>query len=196
MERQVTVWIVIGLVLVAGCSAGAPPTDEPTRNATLSLSGYERTADASPVDTRLFWDRTSNWEDPENRSVNVTSRVRTYRNLSGADTVVVYTTPEKPYVGADRIRPMSAAERARMATRSAEFPRFGNDTDRTYTASVLDRERTVQVLADPEGAATTHVTHVSRRDAVVVVVIDGADRSTVERVLGSVSFRDGTARTG
>lgn len=187
--------MVVGLVLLAGCGTTVQETDKPTRNATMSLSGYERTADVSPVEMRMFWDRTSNWEDPQNRSVRVSSRARTYDNVSGADTVVVYTTPEKTYAGEYRIQAMSPADRARMATESVEFPSFGNETQRNYTASILDRERTVRVLPGAAGTPV-HVTHTARNDAVVVVVISGANRSTVERALGSVSFRGGTASAG
>ena len=70
-RREIGAAVAVLLVLTAGCGTTAQPTDEPVRNATLS--GDEPTADASPVAIRAFWDRTSNWEDPDVRNVTVTS---------------------------------------------------------------------------------------------------------------------------
>ena len=182
------------LVLTAGCGATAQPTDEPVRNATLS--GHEPTADASPVETRAFWDRTSNWEDPRTRNATITSRTRTYHDVRGADAVVVYTTPKKPYVQADRPRSMSPAELAALATRSADVPAVGTDTRSAGTAPLLDRTVTVHALSGADGAAPAptpaRVATTATSDAVVVVVVVGdADPQTVERVLGGVTMRAG-----
>lgn len=177
------------LVLTAGCGTTAHQTDAPVQNATLSVSGYERTADASPVETRAFWDRTSNWEDPGVRNVTVTSRTRTYHNLSGAGTVVVYTTPKKPYVEADRPRSMSPVELAVLATRPVAVDPAGTDSRPGHTASLLDRSVTVHELTDTDGTTTGHVASVATSDAVVVVVIGAdADDRTVDHVLDGVTL--------
>jgi len=183
---------VVLLVLTAGCGTTAELTDEPGLNATLSASGYERTADESPVETRAFWDRTSNWEDPDVRNLTVTSRTRAYHNLSGADTVVVYTTPKRPYVEADRPRSMSPVELAALATRPVEIGPVGTDSRPSHTASLLDRNVTVHALTDTDGTTTEHVASVATGDAVVVVVVVGdADRRTVDRALGGVTLSGG-----
>ena len=180
------------VVLTAGCGTTAYPTDEPVRNATLS--GSEPAAGASPVETRAFWDRSSNWEDPRVRNATVTSRTHVYRNVSGADGVVVYTTPKKPYVKADRPRSMSPVELAALATRSVETPSPGTDSRQVFTGTLLDREVPVRALTDGDGPTTGYVAHVANSDAVVVVVVTGdADRRTVERVLGNVTLNSGVA---
>lgn len=195
-ERYVASLLVV-LALTAGCSTTALPTEEPVRNATLSSSGYERAGAAAPVETRLFWDRSKSWEDPGNRTAAITSRANTYRNASGADRVVVYTTPTKRYVGDDRIRSLSAPNMTALAVRSVEIPgaSFGNDSGPSYRASLLDEEVTVRTVTDDDGTTTGHVAHVVRDDVIVIVVVTGdADRATVERVLGGVTlFRRGTA---
>lgn len=179
------------LVVTAGCGTTAQLTDEPRRNATLS-SGYGSTANVSPVETRAFWDRSSTWEDPRVRNVTVTSRTNAYRNLSGADAAVVYTTPKKPYVKADRPRSMSPAELADLATRSVDVAPVGSESRRAYPASLLDGNVTVQALVDADGTTTGYVAHATTSDAVVVVVVVGdADRATVERVLGRVTMYGG-----
>jgi hypothetical protein len=187
--------VVVLLVLTAGCGTTVTPTDEPERNATLS--GYEPTATVSPVETRAFWDRSSNWEDPDVRNATITSRTHVYRNLSGADAAVVYTTPTKPYVQSDRPRSMSAVELADLATRAVAIPQLGTDSRRAYSGSLLDREVTVRALADSDGTATGYVAHVATGDAVVVVVVVGdVDRSTVGRVLDGVTLDGGVAAEG
>jgi len=188
---------VVLLVLTAGCGTTAQLTDEPARNATLSLSGYERTADAAPVETRAFWDRSSTWEDPRVRNVTVTSRTHTYRNVTGADAVVVYTTPKKPYVKADRPRSMSPVELAGLATRSVDTPPLGTDSREAYPASLLDTNVTVRALTGADGTPTGHVAHATTSDAVIVVVVVGdADRRTVGRVLGRVTMYGGFGAEG
>ena len=182
------------MLLTAGCGTTAELTDEPRRNATLP--GQEPTANASPVAERAFWDRSSTWEDPRVRNVTVTSRTYTYRNLSGADTVVVYTTPKKPYVQADRPRSMSPAELAALATRSVESPPPGTDSRPTGAAPLLDRNVTVQALSDAEGP-TSYVAHATTSDAVVIVVVSGdADDRTIERVLDGVTLYGGFGADG
>jgi hypothetical protein len=179
------------LLLTAGCSTTALPTDEPARNATLSLSGYERTGTASPVETRTFWDRSKSWEDPGNRTAAITSRANTYRNASGGDAVVVYTTPTKRYVGDDRVRSLSAPNMTALATRAVESPAFSPDGEAGpgYPASLLDEAVTVRTVTDGNGTTTAHVAHVVRDDVTVVVVVTGdADRATVERVLAGVTL--------
>lgn len=196
-RRELGAVAVVLLVLTAGCGTTAQETDEPVRNATLSVSGYDPIADASPVETRAFWDRTSNWEDPDVRNVTVTSRTRTYHNLSGADTVVVYTTPKRPYVQADRPRSMSPVELAALATRPVDVDPAGTDSRPGHTASLLDRNVTVHTLTDVDGITTGYVASVATSDAVVVVVVDGdADSRTVDRVLGGVTLSDGVETDG
>ena len=187
VRHTLRIAVVALLVLTAGCGATVQPTDQPVRNATLSEN--EPAADASPVETRAFWDRTSNWEDPRVRNVTVTSRTRTYRDAGGADAVIVYTTPKKPYVKADRPRSMSPVELATLATRSTDIPWTGTDSRPAHTASLLDRNVTVHALTDTGGTATGHVASVATGDAVVVVVVVGdADTQTVDRVLDGVTM--------
>jgi hypothetical protein len=189
--------LVVVVALAAGCSATAQPTDEPRRNATLSLQSYEQTGEASPVETRVFWDRSKNWEDPGNRNVTVTSRAHAYRNLSGTDTVVVYTTPKKRYAESDSLRSLPAPDLAELATRSVEVPPLGNDSGPTYRASLLEENVTVRTVTDTSGNTTGHVARVARSDAIVVVVVaDGADRRTVERVLDGVTLDASFAAEG
>jgi hypothetical protein len=186
--------VVVLIVLTAGCGTTAHPTDEPRRNATLSLSGYEPASDASPVETRAFWDRSSNWEDPRVRNATITSRTYTYRNLSGTETVVVYTTPKKPYVKSDRPRSMSPVELVDLATRSVDTPSLGTDTRNASSGTLLDREVPVRALTDGDGPTTGYVAHGVTSDAVVIVVVTGdADRRTVGRVLGNVTLNSGVA---
>ena len=189
-RRDLRVVVAALLVLAAGCGASAQPTDEPVRNATLS--GHEPTADASPVETRAFWDRTSNWEDPRTRNATITSRTRTYHDVGGADAVIVYTTPKKPYVRADRPRSMSPAELAALATRSADVPEVGTDSRPAGPASLLGRNVTVHALSGAGGPAPGHVASTTTTDAVVVVVVIGdVEKRTVERVLGDVTMYGG-----
>jgi hypothetical protein len=184
--------VAVLLVLTAGCGTTAELTDTPSGNASLSVAGYEPIADTSPVETRAFWDRSSTWEDPRVRNVTVTSRTRTYHNASGADTVVVYTTPKKPYVKADRPRSMSPAELAALATRSVDLPALGPDSRPTRDASLLDRNVTVHTLSTSDGTPTGHVASVATSDAVVVVVVLGdVDAGTLERVLAGVTLYGG-----
>jgi hypothetical protein len=191
--------LVVVIVLTAGCSTSALPAEQPVRNATLSLSDYERTGAASPVETRTFWDRSKSWEDPGNRTATITSRANAYRNTSGAEAVVVYTTPTKRYVGADRIRSLSAPDMARLATGATEAPTapLGNDTGRSYRGSLLGEEVTVRTVIDDTGTTTGHVAHVVRDDVIVIVVVGGeADRATVERVLDAVTLFEGLSTDG
>ncbi len=181
--------LLLVLLLTAGCSATAQPPDAPTRNATLSLSGYEQAGGASSIERRTFWDRSKSWEDPGNRTARVASRSYTYRNRSGADSVVVYTIPTKRYVGFDRVRTLSAPALADRVTQSAEVPPLGNDTGPTYRASLLDENVTVRTVVDAGGNITGHVARVVRDDVTVVVVLMGdADRRTVRRVLRGVTL--------
>lgn len=187
--------VVALVVLTAGCGTTAYPTDEPEQNATLS--GYDPASDVSPVETRAFWDRSSNWEDPDVRNATVTSRAYTYRDLGGPDAAVVYTTPKKPYVESDRPRSMSPVELAALATRSADTPLPGTDTRQVFSGRLLDREVPVRALTDGDGAPAGYVTHVATSDAVVIVVVVGdADRRTVTRVLGNVTLHGGVAAAG
>jgi hypothetical protein len=196
-RRELRVAVVALILLTAGCGATAEPTDEPQRNATLSLSGYDPAANASPVTERAFWDRSSTWEDPRVRNVTVTSRTHTYRNLSGADAVVVYTTPKKPYVQADRPRSMTPGELAALATRSVDTPRLGTDSRPAGSASLLDQNVTVQALSDAGAPTTGHVAHITTSDAVVIVVVVGdADDRTIERVLDGVTLYGGFGTDG
>ncbi len=189
-RRELRVVVAALLVLAAGCGATAQPTDEPVRNATLS--GHDPAADASPVETRAFWDRTSNWEDPRTRNATITSRTRTYHDVHGADAVVVYTTPKKPYVRADRPRSMSPAGLAALATRSADVPPVGTDSRPAGTASLLGGNVTVHALSGAGGADPGRVASTTTNDAVVVVVVIGdADPQTVERVVGGVTMYGG-----
>lgn len=181
--------LVVVIALTAGCSVTAQPTDEPRRNATLSLPSYEQVDEAAPVETRAFWDRSENWEDPGYRNVTVTSRARAYRNLSGTDTVVVYTTPKKRYAESDRVRSLSAPDLTDLATRSVDVPPLGDNSGPTDRGSLLDENVTVRTITDPGGNATGYVTRVARDDAVVVVVVAGeVDGPTVQRVLDGVTL--------
>lgn len=189
--RTTHVWsrllAVLVIVALAGCGATAQ-VDAPARNATLSVPNYERMGAVSSVETRVFWDRSKSWEDPGNRTGQVASRTDAYRNASGADTVVIYTTPKKPYVGDDRILSLSALETAALATESVGVEIRGSAEGSSYRASLLETEVMVRTLTDPEGTTTEHVVRVARRGVVVVVVVSGADRSTVERVLDGVAL--------
>jgi len=186
--------LVVIIALTAECSVTAQPTDEPRRNATLSLSSYEQIGAAAPVETRVFWDRSKNWEDPGYRNVTIISRTHTYRNLSGTDTAVVYTTPRKRYAESDRVRSLSASNLTDLATRSVEVPPLGNNSGPTYRGSLLDRNVTVRTITDTGGNATGYVTRVARDDVVVVVVVAGeADRPTVQRILDGVTLSGGFA---
>ena len=193
-RRELRVAVVALILLTAGCGTTAELTDEPRRNATLS--GYDPAANTSPVAERAFWDRSSTWEDPRVRNVTVTSRTYTYRNRSGADAVVVYTTPKKPYVQADRPRSMSPVELAALATRSVDSPPLVTDSRPAASASLLDRNVTVQALSDA-GDTTGYVAHATTSDAVVIVVVSGdADDRTIERVLDSVTLYGGFGADG
>ena len=195
MSRRHATWLVVIVALAAGCSATAQVTDEPTRNATLSLPGYEQTDGVSSVETRVFWDRSKTWENPGNRSVRVTSHTYTYRNSSGTDSVVVYTTPKKRYVGSDRLRSLPASDLADLATRSADVRPPGNDSGPSYRTSLLGTDVTVQTITHDVNDTTDYVAHAARDDAIVVVVVIGeADQSTVERVLGGVTLYAGPGR--
>ncbi|GGJ02509.1 hypothetical protein GCM10008995_10370 [Halobellus salinus] len=185
------------VVLTAGCGTTAYPTDNPEQNATLP--GYDPGSDVSPVETRAFWDRSSNWEDPDVRNATVTSRAYAYPTLRGTDAAVVYTTPKKPYVESDRPRSMSPVELAALATRSVDTPLPGTDSRRVFSGTLLDREVPVQALTDGNGTTTGYVAHVATSDAVVVVVVvvaGGADRRTVTRVLSNVTLNSGVAAAG
>jgi hypothetical protein len=189
VSRRYAAWLVVAIALTAGCGATAQLTDEPTRNATLSLPAYEQTDGVSSTETRVFWDRSKTWENPGNRSVRVTSQTYTYRNSSGTDTVVVYTTPRKRYVGSDQLRSLPAPDLADLVTRSADVRPPGNDSGPSYRSSLLDEGVTVQTITHDPNDTTGHVAHATRDDAIVVVVVVGeADRSTVERVLGGVTL--------
>ena len=83
MSGRYAAWLVLVIVLAAGCSATGQPADEPERNATLSLSGYEHTGSASSVEKRVFYDRSKSWENPGNQTVIATSYASTYSNASG-----------------------------------------------------------------------------------------------------------------
>ena len=189
-------WLVV-LVLAAGCSATAGAPDAPARNATLALDGYDQVEAAADVEGRTFWDRSKSWEDPGNRTAAVASRTHVYRNGSGGEAVAVYTVPTRRYVGDDRLRSLSAPALADAATRSVGLRVPGNDTGPTYDASLLDETTTVRTVTDG-GSATGHVARVVGDDVTVVVVVTGADRATVERVLGGVTLQgvgpDGAAQ--
>lgn len=173
------------LVFTAGCAATTQLTDEPTRNATLS--GASLIDDASPVTTRAFWDRSSNWEDPRPRNATITSRTRTYDDGRGTDAVVVYTTPKKPYVKADRPRSMSPPQRARLATAAADVPAVGANSRPVATASLLGQRVTVHALSGPAAPGAAAVASVATSDAVIIVVVFGTtDIETVRRVLTAV----------
>jgi hypothetical protein len=184
--------LVVVIALAAGCSATAQPTDEPRRNATLSLESYEQASEAAPVETRVFWDRSKNWEDPGHRNVTVTSHAREYHNLSGTDTVVVYTTPKKRYAESDSVRSLPAPDLADLATRSVGVPPIGNNSGSAYRASLLAQNVTVRTVTDDAGDATGYVARTVREDAIVVVVVAGeAEKPTVERVLDGVTLYEG-----
>lgn len=195
MPRRYAIWLVFVLALTAGCSASGQPADEPRRNASLSLPEYERTGAATSVETRVFWDRSKSWEDPGNRTGEITSHALAYRNSSGTDTVVVYTTPRKRYVGTDSVRSLPAPEMADLATRSVETPPLGDATGRSYRASLFGENVTVRTVTDAANGTTGHVTHIVGDDAIVVVVVVGdVDRTTVERVLEGVTLYGSPAR--
>jgi hypothetical protein len=176
------------LVLTAGCVTTADqPTETTTRNATLSLTGYDRTASASPVETRLVWDRSESWENPGEQNVTIVSRAHAYRGVERADTVVVYTTPAEQYVGPDHLRSMSASRLAALATRSVDAQPVGTTPGGNYTARLLGDNTTVRTLSDAETTRTTHVAYTVDDQTFVVVVVSGeTDRSTVGRVLEGV----------
>lgn len=196
MSGRYAAWLVVVIALTAGCSATGQPADEPKRNATLSLSGYEHTGGASSIERRVFYDRSRSWENPGNRTVVATSRASTYSNASGTDTAVVYTTLNRPYVGSDRVRSLPAPDMADLATRPVETRPLGNASGSSYRAVLLDEEATVRTVTRAGDETTAHVAHVTRDDAIVVVVVVGdVDRSTAERVLGGVTLRGSSARS-
>jgi len=176
------------VALLAGCTTSAQPAIAPAGNATLALAEYEHTSETSAVETRTFWDRSKTWEDPGNQTATVTSQAHTYHNATGRDTVVVYTTPKKRYVGGDQIRSRSPAELALRATRSVETPPIGNETGPSYQASLLAKTTTVQEISHRTNDTTDYVAYTTRDDVIVIVVVfDGADRSSVDRVLENVT---------
>jgi hypothetical protein len=180
---------VLVIALAAGCSATAQSAETPSKNATLSLSNYEHEGAASSDEVRSFWDRSKSWEDPGNRSARITSHTHTYRSLNDTNTVAVYTIPRKKYVGSDSVRSLSAPELADLITGSVDMSLPGNESGPTYRASLLDKDVTVRTVTDAGGNATGHVARVPRDDVIVAVrVAGGADRTTVRRVLDSVSL--------
>ena len=165
------------------------PTDTSTRNATLSLSNYEQVEAVSPVETRRFWDRSSNWEDPHEQNITVASRAYAYRTTDGNATAVVYTTPKHPYASPDRIRSYAAPALAELATRSISVRSLGNESGPSYRASLLDATVTVRTVVDGAGTTTAHVARVTDDGRIVVVVVTGSvDSDTVERVLDGVTL--------
>lgn len=197
MSGRYAAWLIVVVALTAGCSATGQPADEPKRNATLSLSDYEHAGGASSVERRVFYDRSKSWENPGNRTVMATSQVSTYSNASGTDTAVVYTTLNRPYVGSYRVRSLPAPDMADLATRPVETRPLGNASGSSYRAVLLNEEVTVRTVTPAVDETTAHVAHVTRDDAIVVVVVVGdVDRSTVERVLGGVTLRGSSARSG
>lgn len=186
MERYV-VFVIVVVALTSGCTVNTQSTIEPTSNATLSLSGYERTGGASSVENRTFWDRSKTWENPGNQTAVVTSRANAYRSSNSTDTVIVFTTPKKKYVGADSVRSLSAPDLASLATRGVKTPSLGNHSGPTFQSSLFDRQVSVWTLTDPGDDTTGYVTRVVHKETIVVVVVaGGADRATVELVLGGV----------
>jgi hypothetical protein len=180
---------VLIIALVAGCSATAQSPETPSRNGTLSLPNYEHAGSASSEENRVFWDRSKSWEDPGNRSAMIASHTHTYRNLNDTDTVAIYTIPRKKYVGSDSVRSLSAPELGDLITGSVDVGLPGSESGPTYRASLLDRDVTVWTVTDAGGNATGHVTRVTRDNVIVAVAVaGGANRTTVERVLGNVSL--------
>lgn len=195
MSRRHAAWLVVIIALTAGCTGAGQTTDEPERNATLSLPGYEQTGSASSVEERVYWDRSKSWENPGNRTVAAVGRTAAYANSSGPDTAFVYTTLNKPYVGPDRVRSLSAPELAGLATRSVETPPLGNTTGSSYRAPLLGEEVTVRTVARAPNSTTAHVAQGTRDDVIVVVAVLGdVDRSTVKRVLGGVTLHESSTR--
>ncbi len=114
-----------------------------------------------------------------------------------AGTVVVYTTPAEPYVGADNPRGLSAVDLAALATRSVDVAPPGTASEGEYAASLLNRSATVDRVVDAEGETAGHVARVVDDETFVVVVVVGdVDEASVERILAGVTIeptsRDGT----
>lgn len=195
MSKRQAVLLSLVIILTAGCSATGESADERGSNATLSLPGYEQADSGSSVEERVFWDRSKSWEHPGNRTVTVVSHAAAYSNASGTDTAVVYTTLNKPYIGSDRVRSLPAPALAALATRSVETRPLGTTIESSYRSSLLGEEVTVQVVTGGVNGTTAHVTHGTRDSAVVAVVVVGdVGRTTVERVLDSITLRESAAR--
>jgi hypothetical protein len=190
--------VAVALVaLTAGCTAGADrPVQTPERNATLSLSGYERTHTVSTVETRGVWDRSKNWEDPGERNMSIHSRAHAYRAPGDTDSpsVVVYTTPNVRYTGADRLSSMSPADLAALATTPVGDAPAGTARNGSHTARLLGDRVSVRTLVDPSGTPTAHVATATDPGVAVIVVVSGeADRATIDRILEGVTLSERVA---
>jgi hypothetical protein len=87
------------------------------------------------------------------------------------------------------VRSLSAPELADLATGAVDVSLTGNNSGPTYNASLLDTGVTVRTVTDAGSTTTAHVARVARDDVIVVVAVaGGADRTTVERVLGGVTL--------
>lgn len=199
VRRGCLVVVVALVALTAGCTAGADrPVQTPERNATLSLSGYEQTRVVSTVETRGVWDRSKNWEDPGERNMSIHSRAHAYRAPGDTDpaSVVVYTTPNLRYTGADRLSSMSPADLAALATGPVGDAPTGTARNGSHTARLLGDRVSVRTLVDASGDPTAHVATATDPGVAVVVVVSGeTDRATLDRVLEGVTLPAGVVNT-
>lgn len=101
MQRILPGFLVL-TVLLAGCTAGGQPTAQLSQQAALPASDYALTDRQSSLERRAIGDRAATWEGGGEREQTVRTTRATYEGAAGS--ILVYTTPNLPYVGDDRVR--------------------------------------------------------------------------------------------
>lgn len=169
MDRPLTVVVLVGLVVVAGCAGGADRTPEPIRGEAtpatvsqsgLSSSGYEQvTVDSQRVNRTGTIDVSGDVEMTVNYQVRATAQQAVYRK-SDAELPSVFALFSVPLVSPDSvdvsIDPMGDRPLSEVAARSQEtYADFG-DLEHVTNASVtlLGTETTLQkyaTTADADG---------------------------------------------
>ena len=186
MQRILPALLVL-TVLLAGCTAGGQPTAQLSQQAALPASDYALTDRQSSLEERAIGDRAATWEGGGEREQTVSSSRATYEAAAGGS-ILVYTTPNLPYVGEDRVRERPAPAVAELVGAPLGGVALASVGGEQFETAMLGGTETVTELVSTDGRLVGHVAVRAEQDVLVVVVQPGADRDRATTALERLSL--------
>jgi hypothetical protein len=178
--------LLVLTVLLAGCTAGGQPTAQLSQQAALPASDYALTDRQSSLERRAIGDRAATWEGGGEREQTVRTTRATYEGAAGS--ILVYTTPNLPYVGDDRVRERPAPAVAEQIGAPLGGVALASVGGEQFETEMLGGTETVTELVSTDDRLVGHVAVRAEQDVLVVVVQPGADRDRAITALERLSL--------